>query len=276
MFVVPSFFGFQDAGKLDPDYTAFYARVIAAGGSLTTTEQTATLQLVLDLKAYGIWAKIKAAYPMVGGGTGTTAARQAACSQNLKSSSFTGTFTSGWTFASTGVQGNGSSAFMNTNLNTLSELTQTNTHLSVYVRNNVNAGSPYDFGNASNAGLTTNPTFLITRYSTSLAYIGIADTSYTTVSASADSRGFWVGCTNGSLAQVLYRNGSSFLTGTATAGTFANNNLYLGGANAGGNGAFFTNKEYAFASIGDGLSSTEDSNFYTAIQAFQTTLSRQV
>ena len=276
MFVVPSFFGFQDAGKLDPDYTAFYARVIAAGGSLTTTEQTATLQLVLDLKAYGIWAKIKAAYPMVGGGTGTTAARQAACSQNLKSSSFTGTFTSGWTFASTGVQGNGSSAFMNTNLNTLSELTQTNTHLSVYVRNNVNAGSPYDFGNASNAGLTTNPTFLITRYSTSLAYLGIADTSYTTVSASTDSRGFWVGCTNGSLAQVLYRNGSSFLTGTATAGTFANNNLYLGGANAGGNGAFFTNKEYAFASIGDGLSSTEDSNFYTAVQAFQTTLSRQV
>ena len=261
---------------VDADAASFFGRVYTAGGTLSYAEVLATETLVADLKAYGIWSAMKAIYPMVGGGTGTTAARQAACSQNLKSSSFTSTFSSGWTFASTGVQGNGSSAFMNTNLNTLSELTQTNTHLSVYVRNNVNAGSPYDFGNASNAGMTTNPTFLITRYSTSLAYLGIADISYSSSFASLDSRGFWVGCTNGSLAQVLYRNASSFLTGTATAGTFANNNLYLGGANAGGNGAFFTDKEYAFASIGDGLSSTEDSNFYTAVQAFQTTLSRQV
>jgi hypothetical protein len=276
MFVVPSFFGFQDAGKGDPDYLAFYARVIAAGGSLTTTEQTATNQLVIDLKAYGIWSKIKAAYPMVGGGTGTTAARQAACSQNLVSSSFTSTFSSGWTFAGTGVQGNGNSAFMNTNLNTLSELTQINTHLSVYVRNNVNNGQPYDMGNATTAGMIVNPTYLISRYSTNVTYLGIADTSYGTSSSSTDSRGFWVGCTNGSLAQVLYRNGTSFSTGTATAGTFANNNLYLGAANNGGSASFFTNKEYAWSSIGDGLSSTEDSNFYTAIQVFQTTLSRQV
>jgi len=269
MFVVPSFFGFQDAGKLDPDAAAFVARVNTAGGSLTSTEISAVNQLVLDLKAYGIWAKIKAAYPMVG-------ASAAACAQNLKSSSFTSTFSSGWRFAGTGVKGNGNGAFMNTNLNTLSELTQINTHLSVYVRNNENAGNAYDFGNASNLGMTTNPTYLITRYPTNVAYLGIADISYSSSFASTDSRGFWVGCTNGSLAQVLYRNGSSFLTGTATAGTFANNNLYLGGANAGGNGLFFTNKEYAFASIGDGFSSTEDSNFYTAVQAFQTTLSRQV
>jgi hypothetical protein len=255
--------------QVDADWLAYYNRVIAAGGSLATTEQTATQKLVKDFKDYGIWTKIKAAYPMVG-------ASAAACAQNLKSSSFTSTFSSGWTFSSTGVQGNGSSAFMNTNLNTLTQLTQTNTHLSVYVRNNVNAGSPYDFGNASNSGMTTNPTYLITRYSSNLAYIGIADISYSSSVSSTDSRGFWLGGTNGSLAQVLYRNASSFLTGTATAGTFANNNLYLGGANAGGNGAFFTNKEYAFASIGDGLTDTEAANFYTAVQAFQTTLSRNV
>jgi hypothetical protein len=255
--------------QVDADWLAYYNRIITAGGSLSTTEQTATQKLVKDLKDYGIWTKMKAIYPMVG-------ASAAACSQNLKSSSFTGTFTSNWTFTSTGVQGNGNSDFFNTNLNTLSQLTQINTHLSVYVRNNVNAGSPYDFGNASNAGMTTNPTYLITRYGTILAYLGIADISYSSSASSSDSRGFWVGCTNGSLAQVLYRNASSFLTGNATSGTFANNNLYLGGANAGGNGAFFTNKEYAFASIGDGLSSTEASNFYTAVQAFNTTLSRQV
>ena len=39
---------------------------------------------------------------------------------------------------------------------------------------------------------------------------------------------------------------------------------------------FFSSKECAFASIGDGLTDTQASNFYTAVQAFQTTLSRQV
>jgi hypothetical protein len=256
-------------GQVDADAAAFFQRVSNAGGTLSLTEKTAVNQLVLDLKDDGIWTKMKAIYPMVG-------ASAAACAQNLKSSSFTGSFTSNWTFTSTGVQGNGSSDFFNTNLNTLSELTQINTHLSVYVRNDLNAGSPYDFGNASNAGMTTNPTYLITKYSTGLAYIGIADISYSSSSDCTNQRGFWVGCTNGSLAQVLYRNASSFLTGTATAGTFANNNLYLGGANAGGNGALFTNKEYAFASIGDGFSSTEASNFYTAVNIFQTTLGRNV
>jgi hypothetical protein len=46
--------------------------------------------------------------------------------------------------------------------------------------------------------------------------------------------------------------------------------------NNNGISAFYTTKECAFASIGDGLTDTEASNFYTAVQAFQTTLSRQV
>jgi len=78
---------------IDADWLAYYNRVIAAGGSLSTTEQNATKTLVADLKTAGIWSSMKAIYPMVG-------ASAAACAQNLKSSSFTGTFTSGWTFSS--------------------------------------------------------------------------------------------------------------------------------------------------------------------------------
>ena len=40
--------------------------------------------------------------------------------------------------------------------------------------------------------------------------------------------------------------------------------------------ANFSSKECAFASIGDGLTDTEADDFYTAVQAFQTTLNRQV
>jgi hypothetical protein len=38
----------------------------------------------------------------------------------------------------------------------------------------------------------------------------------------------------------------------------------------------WSNRQYSFASIGDGLTDTEAANFYTAVQAFQTTLGRQV
>jgi hypothetical protein len=255
-------------GQFDADAVAFFDRVTTAGGTLSNTEKLAVNQLVLDMKDDGIWTKMKAIYPMVG-------ASAAACAQNLKSSSFTGTFTSGWTFASTGVKGTIFGTFMDTGLNSFTHLSQTSTSLSLYVRNNSSNGNPYDIGNAT-GGVIANATYLITRYSGNLAYIGVADSTYGTSIASTDSRGFWVGSTNGSLTQTLYKNGSSIKSGTAGASTMANNNLYLGAINNGTTGVNSSDKEFAFCAIGDGLSGTNASNFNTAVQAFQTTLSREV
>ena len=269
MFNIPSFMGFDKAGFGDPDAAAFFARVTAAGGSLSATEKAAVNTLVVQMKADGIWSGMKAIYPMVG-------ASAAACAQNLKSSSFTGTFSSGWTFASTGVTPNGTSAYFDTTLNSSTQLTKTTAHLSTYIRTNSNSGSPYDIGNSGDLTATVTPTFLITRYSTNAVYFGLADTSYATSIASTNSLGFWCGATNGSSTQTLYKNGSSIKTGTQASGNFANNNLYIGANNGNGTASLFSNKETAFASIGDGLSGTNVSNFNTAVQAFQTTLSRNV
>ncbi len=117
----------QAGTSVDTDAQAYFDRVTAAGGSLSVTEQNAVNTLTLSLKSAGIWTLMKAIYPMVG-------ASAAACAQNLKSSSFTGTFTSGWTFASTGATPNGTSAYMNTGLNINTQLTQTNSHASFYSR----------------------------------------------------------------------------------------------------------------------------------------------
>jgi hypothetical protein len=254
--------------SFDADASAFFGRVSAAGGTLSLTEKNAVNTLVIQMKADGTWTPMKAIYPMVG-------ASAAACAQNLKSSSFTGTFTSGWTFASTGVTPNGISAYMDTALNTLTNLTTTTAHLSIYVRNNSSIVNPYDLANSTNLGLTVDSTFLISRYSTNTAYFGMADTTYGTSVSSTDSRGLWLGATNGSRAQILYKNGTSVATGTGS-GSFANNNLYLGAANGGGVASLFSSKQYAFCTIGNGLSGTQQGNFYTAVQAFQTTLSRNV
>jgi hypothetical protein len=40
--------------------------------------------------------------------------------------------------------------------------------------------------------------------------------------------------------------------------------------------AYYGTRQLAFATIGDGLTDTDASNLYTRVQAFQTSLSRQV
>jgi hypothetical protein len=255
--------GSTDFGT-DTDAQAFFDRVTTAGGTLSATEKIAVDNLVKDLKLYSLWSKMKAIYPMVG-------ASAAACAQNLKSSSFTGSFTSGWTFASTGVTGNGTSAYMDTQLKQ-SDLLQNSQHLCIYSRTNRNA-SEVDLGMYT----LSSASYLAYRFSGNIyptiqttESIGGA-TPYTT------SLGLIIGNRTNSTQSTFYHNGSLVGTYSRTS-TSRNNlyNLYLGCYNGDGSGSLFSLKQFALASLGDGLTDTEASNFYTAVQTFQTTLSRQV
>jgi hypothetical protein len=93
------------AAGFDTDAQAFFDRVTTAGGTLSATEQNAVNTLVVGMKADGIWTKMKAIYPMVG-------ASAAACAQNLKSASFTGTLYGANTFSSNGLITNGTNSAM--------------------------------------------------------------------------------------------------------------------------------------------------------------------
>lgn len=246
---------------IDPDAQAFFDRVIAAGGSLTTTEQIAINQLVFDMKSYGIWTKMKAIYPMVG-------ASSAACSQNLKSSSFTGTFTSGWTFASTGVTPNGTSAYFDTTLIPNTSLSISSAHFSKYNRNNDLSGNKID-------GCFDVSRFFQQNYSAGNGVIGEIGgvISYT----QSDTRGLFTTIrTSTNVSKVFKNSTQQGTTNTTTITSIPTNKIFIGVRNDGGSQSFFNSYECAFASIGDGLTDTEASNLYTAVQAFQTTLSRQV
>jgi hypothetical protein len=258
MFAVPSFFGYQRAGfgtPVDPDAAAFFARVTAAGGTLSETEQNATNQLVLDMKEAGIWTAMRAVYPMVG-------ASAAACAQNLKSSSFTGTFSSGWTFASTGVKGNGSSTYFDTKLNALNDTSQNNVHLSEYCRT-ADSDGKVDMGVAN---------LSINNYSLNL-YYSVNSSTYPAINPMVSS-GFFNISRTVSTTMKAFKNGSLLNTSLNTSQTQSNATIYLGAWN--NSPQFNSNREYAFASIGDGLTDTQALNFDTAVQAFQVSLSRSV
>jgi hypothetical protein len=275
MFAVPSFFGFQKAGfgpTYDADAQAFFDRVTAAGGTLSLTEMNATNQLVLDLKANSLWTLMKAIYPMVG-------ASAAACAQNLKSSSFTGTFTSGWTFASTGATPNGTSAYMQTNfIPSVEIVSASSNHISFYSRTNESVATNCEMG-AFNTSIGTPIVMLAIKSNASgmdrYELRNFCLNGNFGPTPPSDTRGFACNTKISSGAVKGFWNNS--LIGSETVvDALTNREIYIGGRNSNGTANTFSSKQCAFASIGDGLTDTQASNFYTAVQAFQTTLSRNV
>jgi hypothetical protein len=252
---------------VDADAQAFFNRVTAAGGTLSGTEQTAVNTLVVQMKADGTWTPMKAIYPMVG-------ASAAACAQNLKSSSFTGTFTSGWTFASTGVTGNGTSAYMDTNLNPNTTMTNYFAHLSFYNRTD-NSSTGIDIGCLAD-GAADN--YFLQCFSVGLNATrgAVQRLNNYNLFTPTDKKGFFVANTSASNNSKLYQNGTLKNTNTTTdLAIKPPRNIVIGAANYTSVIAF-SNRECAFSTIGDSLTDTQASNFYTAVQAFQVSLSRSV
>jgi len=265
--------GSEEVRDFDIDAQAFFDRVTTAGGTLSATEKTAINTLVIQMKTDGIWTKMKAIYPMVG-------ASAAACAQNLKSSSFTGTFTSGWTFASTGATPNGTSAYMDTSFNPNSQsLSTTSAHNSLYQRQDsisgtsrAKMGAAFDLLLVDSIGLGF--------FSGGTREVGIiaaaSQFEYAPSGTSTATKGSFLINTNSNRNAQHWIGGSKNGSTVTQSGNMPNRTIYVGATNTGSATLYYFNREIAFASIGDGLTDTEASNFYTAVQSFQTTLNREI
>lgn len=249
----------------DEDAQAFFDRVTTAGGSLSLTEKNSVNTFVLDLKFYGLWTKMKAIYPMVG-------ASAAACAQNLKSSSFTGTFNGGVTYASTGITGNGTTGFMNTSFIPSTNLTTSSGHWSFYSRTSASNAGVYEIGSTQNSILGPFNA-LITKFSNGLFYAAYGN--YNLTVSNSDSSGFFIVNRNSSTNTTAYRNNVKIIDTSQTA-SLSNVPFYVLAENVANTAASFSTKQCALSTFGDGLSNTEASDFYTSVQSFQTNLSRQV
>ena len=244
----------------DTDAQAF----ITAAAITNPTQQTAINTLVIDLKGYNIWTKMKALYPMVGG-TATSN------SYNLKNTAqYQITWSGGVTHSSTGAKFGGVNGFGNTNLNGLSVLTQDSTHLSFYSRTQSN-GTEVEIGAAAPANgslieiRTAGTTYF--RVNSSASYLTYVD---------ADSRAFYMANRTASNIVNGWRNSTKVATGTTASSSLYNFNLFLGALNENGNAIYYTTKECAFASIGDGLTDTDATNLNSRVTTFQTVLNRNV
>jgi hypothetical protein len=252
---------------VDPDAQAF----ITAAAITDPTQQAAINTLVVDLKGYSIWTKMKAVYPFVGGTSSTH-------KFNLKDpldtdAAFRLVFNGGWTHSSTGALPNGTNGYADTFLIPNTNLGISNGHLSVYSRTNI-SGTFYDLGCASGTGAVDNS--VISRWTDNKFYSQYGTPTYPN-NANTDSRGLFIANRNSATNTTGYKNGIKVIDTVQTSLQLSIVKLVLGAINVQFSGlANYSPRQYAFASIGDGLTDTEAANFYTAVQNFNTALARQV
>lgn len=247
------------------------AQAFITAASITDNTQKAAISVLTDsLKTEGLWSKLHAIYPMVGGNA-------TAHSKDLKATSNITWNGAGFTHDANGVTSDGTSG-------TYGDLgfapsgvgTQTSLSLSVYGK----GGQPTDSGDyligandsASNyAGLS--------RYQPggtdyhNLAGLNCNDPNSRFVAATT-----WATHITGSItaegAQFLRREGATSNDTDETTTGRSVRNFYLFARNSNGTAANNANTTLAFVSVGSGLTEAEVITLEGIVAAFQTTLGR--
>ena len=261
---------------IDSDAQAF----LTAAAITDATISNAINALVVKMKADGIWTKMDAVYPFVGGSSSAHAV-------NLKNpGTFNLTFNGTWTHSVTGGKPNGTDGYADTGYIPRVNLTQFSSAIGLYSRDNptLTASEYRVMMGVQKAGIDT-----------SLVYYNASSTDRLFGAAGSNTNsGFnesvienpktsynrlLVVSRTGASVIKMFRNGSQISTTNTT--TTAENNpetykVYLGAQNVNGTASYFSNIEFAFAFMGDGLADAEVANLATAVNTLQTTLGRNV
>lgn len=242
--------------SLDPDAVAF----LSAAGITDPTIESAVNTLVVDLKGYSIWTKMKAIYPFVGGTASTH-------KWNLinpldTNAAFRLVFNGGWTHDSLGIKMN--------NTNTYAETFVTSTNgndraISAYLTQRIDGAQSVVLG-AWNSGMigiragNSNDTFHNNSGTTGKTITPTTIDPFLGNSRTATNSWF---AQNGNNIFTNYTDASPAVTRTLQIGTF-NGTTWRG------------NHQVGFVHISTSLTQSEMTDLRTAVNTFQTTLSRQV
>jgi len=259
---------FSIVNVLSPAYDADAQAFFTAASIIDDTQKSAVNTLVVALKDNGIWTKMIAIYPFVG----STATNQ---KYNLKdTSAYTLTFASGVTHSTAGMKINvGSAEYADTSFAPSSGWSAVdNASIGAYQSLGTPSGK-HNFGIDGAVGLRASAATTI--------YPLLNDTTYSsfvTGSPEADRIGFQqiTRNTSGNSGKFmkLHDNPVANPSFYSTGNTLSGDNIYFGRPN-GGTIPGTDNNIFTFAYIGTALSTTDLDNYYTVVQAFNTTLSRQ-
>lgn len=252
--------------SVDPDAQAF----ITAASITDPTQQTAINQLVTDLKGYGIWTKMKALYPFVGG---TASSHKF----NLKDprdldAAYRLVFFGGITHDSNGVTGNATNSYVNTNFKANSAgITLGNYGFGFY--SNTNAQEiKYQMGVRDSVNVARHS--ILSRNTSNIGFASIQSTTEDSFGSVTNSSGnVSLNYISGSRKVNIQGLSYNLISTNSTPHT---TDMYLMALNNSGTASFFSGYRFSLFRIHEGLNSIEENNMQTLITTFQTALNRQV
>ena len=252
----------------DQNTAAYLASLVSAGISPTTTQINAISTLVVGLKASGLWSKLYAFYPFIGG----TAAAHAINAFDVGANDITWNGT--LTHNANGVTGDGSTGYGDTGLNPASVLATVNgLSLGVYTNPAGTNNNGIDIGAYSNG----NTLFL------AAGGVATMTTAHNTAQGLKGS-GLTIGTADSTEVDKVYVAGSLLNNGPLGYGLiFPSLNFYILACNqfisspgTGSSPQSFSNRNLRLAFISQLLSPSDVANMTTLVQIFQTSLSRNL
>ena len=246
-------------GGGDPDAAAY----IAAAGITDAAEQAAVNQLVLDLKGTGsttnntdVWSDSYTFYPL-------SPTSLAAAAYNLKDPTLNITWYNSPTHAITGVSGNGTTMYGDTNWNPTTESVDTDNSGLTY-SGDYSAGD-YPMGVAGGGRYLA----LRTNSGNRVSYIG------TTASSASYTNGGRVTTSSrtADFTHQIYKDGVFEASNTATSSggsTAADTSIFILAVSANATPSALFNGEIDFAAAHKGLSANQAKDLYDAITTYNT------
>lgn len=249
--------------SLDPDAAAF----LTAAGITNPTQQGAINTLVLSLKADGIWSKMSAIYPFVGG---TAFSHKFNLKNPLDTNAaFRLSFLGGWTHSNTGALPNGTNGYADTFLvpSVITILNNESLGFQLRTNNAALSADPVDMGtlmSSLNGSTLVSSTSIGTRLNGNLLSIPQA----TTIGLACSSK------FSATLTKI-YKNGSVIATGNS-GGTLSNLPIYIGTLNLFGTAyaSGYTRNQFTFCFYGQTLTDADNINLNNIVNAYNTTLGR--
>jgi hypothetical protein len=251
------------------DYDALL--FLSAASISNSTQRLAINYLTFSLKLNGLWDKLNAIYPFVGG-TATTH------KFNLKNpldtnAAFRLSFVGGWTHSSNGALPNGTNAYADTFLTPSVTLSLNSNSFGIYSRTNNTSGNQI-YG-SYNLNVTTIQHNIVFPGGTQGA---MASGNLSGFLYPINTTSFLMATRTSNTVFKGFRAGSLLGNSSVAASSLPNFKFLLSARQETSaiDIRWWNVHQLAFAFLGSGLTDAEALIFYNIVQAFQTTLGRQV
>ena len=256
------------SSAFDVNAAAYMSAVTAAGGTLTSPNQTAINNLFLSLKSNSLYSKLYAMYPFTGGIAASN--KFNALNPVDTDGAFRITFSGGWTHTTSGATANGTNSLGNTHCNSITTLTDFNKSYILYQSQTAPNGSGWE-------GMwDTGPSgvFGINLQTGGQLGLGLNFLSGG-LGIPSPYKNSYIASIRSSTDKKLYVNGTQFYSRTnadpAYTGTLK---YYIGCMNEKGSPNYYNNYIYNFHALGQGLTAGEAATLNTIINTYITAMGR--